>query len=90
MYFIRNYLVHRNFTSDVYKFVSVPYYTNVSFNGLPKRNVDFFDFYKYEDFDSLEESVATAEHLDLPNFIETSELSCSPLETYSEIISFLK
>ena len=49
--------MHRDFTSDVYKLVSIPYYENISFNALPKRNVDYFDFARYEEFDSLEKNV---------------------------------
>ena len=46
--FLKNHLVHKNFTSDVYKLVSVPYYDNISFNPLPKRNVDYFNsHYQY-------------------------------------------
>ena len=54
---MRKHLVHRKFTSDVYKLVSIPYYEYVAFNALPKRNVDYFDFETYQDFDTLEENV---------------------------------
>ena len=54
---MRSHLVHKDFTSDVYKLVSIPYYDKISFNALPKRNVDYFDFEKYEDFDSLEKNI---------------------------------
>ena len=72
------------FTSDVYKLVSVPYYQDISFNALPKRNVDYFDFEKYEDFDSLEENIIDSHNeLDL---VEANELNCPMLKSCAEII----
>ena len=49
------------FSSETFPLVSKPYYEKISFNGLPKRNVDFFSFDKYEDFDSLEKNITLNE-----------------------------
>ena len=37
---------------------------NISYNGLPKKNVDFFGFTPYEHFDALEENIEANEDLD--------------------------
>ena len=80
--------MHREFTSDIYKLVSLPYYDNISFNGLPKRNVDYFDFQKYEEFDSLEENIiASCEQF---NFEKIKQLKSPIFTSYTEIVEYIK
>ena len=85
---MRKHLIHREFTSDIYKLVSIPYYDKISFNALPKRNVDYFDFEKYEDFDSLEVNVIES-HNGL-NLAEVKSLKCTILKSYTEIVEYIK
>ena len=68
--------------------MSIPYYSSISFNALPKRNVDYFDFAKYEDFDHLEENIM-GDHSEL-NLAEAKALKCPVLRSYSEIVEYIK
>ena len=86
--YIRNSLVHRDFTSHVYKLVSIPYYENISYNALPKRNVDYFDFEKYEHFDSVEKNIIDSHHE--VNLSEVKQLKCPLLTSYAEIFEYVK
>ena len=68
--------------------VSRPYYETISFSGLPKRNVDYFDFKKYEDFDRLENNIDIRQ--DELNLANVKELTCPTLWRYDEIQEYIK
>ena len=93
-------LEHRNYTFEVYPSVSVSYYQNISYNGLPKTHVDFFDFEHYEPFDELEKNVVFEEVVQEDYNDElssnsnsresTNDLTCSALNKFSELLNYIK
>ena len=69
----------------------MPYYRNISYNGLPKINVDFFDFEKYESFDELEKNIDFEEVVQEDyNDKNANDLSFLPINNYSQLLDYFK
>ena len=58
---------HEEYESMVYTIVSLDNENEISFSGLPKSFVDYFDFAKYENFENLESKVVDYTSLIFPN-----------------------
>ena len=80
---------HKEFESKIYPVVSKDRNNHVIFSGLPKIYVDYLDFEKCENFESLENNIITKieKEFDLK---ELKYLKTGVVDSYQKTIEYIK